>query len=259
MNQELKIFLSPLFSPFTQIKHGFFSRKGGVSQGMYESLNVCYDKGDKKYHVSENRNLIERHFSASNPPILLIPQQEHTEKVLILEEPFISPPVVDGLVTQKKGLLIGVQTADCVPLLMVDPKKQIIAAVHAGWKGTLKGIPQKAVKKMMALGADIKDIYASIGPCISQESYEVGEEVFKAFTSKDHSFKDHFKQSGRANHYLFDLPGVVYMSLKKEGVEFIHNTHLNTYTDETYFFSCRRSTHRGESVFGTCVSSIMIC
>lgn len=233
------------------VRHGFFTRQGGVSQGIFAELNIR-EKGDKPEHVEENRRRIAKTlgFKASN---LITPQQVHSSNVLVVDEPFNGDlPKVDGLITTTPGLLIGIMTADCVPVLLSTSKGDIVGAVHAGWRGAVSGILEEAVQKMKNLGA--QNIIAALGSCIWQEDYEVSQEFYDNLAH----VPDFFRPGNRPNHWQFDLPGYVTSCLLNAGTQNIIPSPANTYTDPTRFYSCRRATHLGEPTFGDSFSGIGI-
>lgn len=243
---------SPSLSQFPLIKHGFFTRQGGVSEGMYASLNLSHTRNDHPDHVQENQKRIIEWFEGH--PLLLM-DQIHGDNILFINTlPDIKTvPKVDGLITPLSGVILGIRTADCIPLLFVDPEAQLIGAVHSGWRGTLKNIAGKTVQEMKKYGA--KKIYASLGPAISQTHFEVGLEVYEAFRSNYASF---FKRSLLPDRYLCDLKGIVTKQLSQEDIVSIDTLPYDTYAMSDLFFSCRRATHQHHSTFGCQLSGIML-
>ncbi len=243
---------SPLLAQFPLIKHGFFTRIGGVSQGIHASLNLSKTKGDRDEFVQENHNRITEWFDKK--PLILMNQVHEDNILFVTEAPHDKIlPKVDGLITNSPGFVLGVLTADCIPIFLADPEASLIGAVHSGWRGTVKNIAGKTVQQMKKHGAN--KIYASLGPAIGQENFEVGVEVYEAFGLR---FKDFFKASASPNRYLCDLKGIVVSQLTQEEVQAIEVLPYDTYASPELFFSCRRSTHQGESQFGCQFSGITI-
>jgi YfiH family protein len=242
---------SPL-SSIHPISHGFFTRQGGVSEGVYAQLNAALEKEDKLEHVHENRRRIA-HSVGFDVKNLVTVRHLHTPDVLIVDRPFEgNSPEADALITTTPGLLLGILTADCVPVLLSTATGDMVAAIHAGWRGATAGILKATVEKMKDLGAG--EIHAALGPCIWQENYEVSQEFYDNLAG-DPSF---FKTGNRPHHWQFDLPGYVMHGLQATGVQHIEPSLANTYADPNRFFSCRRKTILGESDFGCALSSIGI-
>lgn len=234
------------------LKHGFFTRHGGVSHGDFATLNTAREKGDDLGHVQENRRRIAQAlgFKENN---LIIARQVHSANVVMVDRPFQGdPPEADALITTVPGLLLGVLTADCVPVLLSSTQGNIVAAVHAGWRGASGGILEATVEQMRGLGA--KNIIAALGPCIWQESYEVSQEFYDNLPSAS-SF---FAPSPLVNHWQFDLPGYVMSRLKIAKVDQISPSPVNTFTNPDRFFSYRRKMILGEKQFGCFLSGIGI-
>ncbi len=250
---------SSLLSTQNAVKHGFFTRQGGSSKGFFASLNLARTKGDIPSHVEANHDKIAAWFDIPSSH-LLIANQVHQDQVLFLEKPFFSSarPSCDALVTRTPKLALGIITADCVPLLLYDPKQKIIAAVHSGWKGASLNIALKTLQLMILQGTNPSDVLAAIGPCIHQNSYEVGPEVQKTFLEKSPESHVFFQPSPTKDHFFFDLPGLVTSQLKKAGVQNVDVLPFNTYKEEDLFYSCRRASHRGEPTFGCFLSVIML-
>jgi YfiH family protein len=245
--------------PLTQckgIQHGFFGRRGGVSQGEFESLNAGLQKGDAAQNVTENRHRMAHALNMNDAPIVFA-CQKHTNTVLVIDQPFEGEiPVADALITSTENLIIGVQTADCVPVLLADPEAKIVAAIHGGWRGLATGIVQNTILEMINIGATRHRIIAAIGPCIWADSYEVGEDVHAAFKSFDDVFKPWDRQSNntcaeQTVTFAFDLPRAAYLILEHEGIVPITPSPIDTYAHESAYFSFRRSTHKGDERFGT--------
>jgi len=241
------------------IAHGFFSREGGVSSGVYSSLNCGVGSGDNRDAVLENRRRVAEALGVE-PDCLLSPYQVHGATVVVAEEPWApgEGPEADGIVTTKKGLAIGIGTADCAPVLFADAEAGVVGAAHAGWGGAIRGVLDETVEEMIRQGARRQQIVAAIGPAIAQASYEVGAEFRERFEADDPVNAYFFADSDRPDHYRFDLVGYVAKRLERIGLDAIATIGLDTYADEERFFSFRRTTHRGESDYGRMISAIAL-
>lgn len=250
---------SPLLATLRPVKHGFFSRRGGVSGGLYESLNCGLGSGDAARNVIENRRLAMAALKLG-PDSLATVRQVHGCHVVTLDgKPGgEAPPQADALVTRCPGVALGILTADCVPVLLADATAGVIGAAHAGWRGALAGVVAACVGAMGALGARPADIHAAIGPAIAGRNYEVGADVFNTFTIADNGNRQFFSPAGQPAHYLFDLGAYVAAALGRAGVGASRRLSHDTYGEEDLFFSYRRSCHRGEADFGRCLSAIVI-
>lgn len=232
------------------ITHGFFNRTGGVSDGIYNSLNCALGSNDNINNALENRNRVARALDQNNISTLY---QIHSNKPVVIDEP-LSPknrPEADALITTTPGVAIGVLTADCVPILASDETGTMIAAIHAGWKGTQMGIIQNTIQQMKKMGA--KNITAAIGPALQQQSYEVGPE-FPAHFPDHPQFFTSVKKTG---HFLFDLPGLV-QHIITPLVASVTNLQIDTYPEKNNFFSYRRTTHAKEPDYGRNIAAICI-
>lgn len=242
------------------IRHGFFTRQGGHSTGIFSSLNCGFGSGDTRDAVMENRATVAKALGV-RPECLLSAWQVHSPDALTVGGPWNDPevrPRVDALVTRKRKLALGVLTADCGPVLFADPEAGVIGAAHAGWKGALTGVTSRTIATMEEEGASRARIVAVIGPMISQRAYEVGPEFPERFTDADPGNSRYFSASARANHSMFDLPRYLEDRLKMEGVGTVINLGLCTFSDENRFFSYRRSTHRNEKDYGRLISAIAL-
>lgn len=238
------------------LRHGFFANRGGVSQGIYSRLNAGLGSSDEKSKVIENRRRARAHLSKRELPLCTL-YQCHSNRVVEIIRPWSEDQRIeaDAVVTSQAGVIIGVLTADCVPILMADPEAGIIAAAHAGWKGALSGIIENTVSKMERLGAQRSSIKAATGPSIQQASYEVGPELRESFVCSSPDY-DAFFLPGRDDRFNFDLPGFVAARLAAVGIRDPRISTLDTYRDETRFFSYRRSIHRNEPDYGRQLSAI---
>jgi YfiH family protein len=249
---------SPLLSAVPGLRHGFFTREGGVSDGIYASLNGGIGSQDDASHVAENRRRMAAQLGVA-PAHLLTAYQIHSPDVAIATDPWDTAlrPRVDAIVTRTEGLAIGVTAADCGPVLFVDPSACVIGAAHAGWKGALTGVLESTVAAMEKLGAERAGIVAAIGPLIRQHSYEVGAEFVQRFAHADAENERFFVPASRENHSMFDLAGFIRMRLENAGVLMIDDLGLDTYSDER-FYSYRRSVHRKEPDYGRHVHAIVL-
>lgn len=246
---------APHLAGIPWLAHGFFGRKGGLCEGEFSSLNITAKESACPIAVNENKKRIAKALGMENAHSLLM-NQKHTNAVIVVEKPFNgSAPIGDAMVTKQKNLLICIQTADCVPVLFVDPINQIIAGAHAGWRGLATGILQNTIHTMISLGAEREHIKAAIGPCAWAESYEVGKDVVDAFPQFNDLFQE-WNEPTKANGmgtlktFSFDLPNAAYRTLDAENLSEISKSPINTYTHEEDFFSFRRSSHQGKTHFG---------
>jgi YfiH family protein len=253
----VKVITSPLLGALPGVRHAFFTREGGVSGGIYESLNAGLGSKDDPAHVAENRRRAAARFSQP-PEHLLTCFQIHSPTVLIADGPWgEGPEEADGVATKKTGLICGALAADCAPVLIADAKAGVVAAAHAGWKGALTGVVAHAVEQMKRLGADRADMTAAIGPCIGPASYEVGLEFLERFEAADPDNGRFFSSGASPDKRQFDLPAFVLARLKAAGVNRAEWVGHDTCADEA-FFSNRRAFHRGEADYGRLLSAIML-
>lgn len=256
--------VSFLTSPLLSAPHGFLKRHGGVSKGIFDSLNCGLSKTDAlkelepKAHIIENR---KRAVTAigGDPAQLCLSTQVHGNVCLKVSRVFEgAPPDADALVTKTQGLVIGVRTADCVPVLFQDPVARVIGVAHAGWKGALAGIIQNTVQAMQSLGAHSSNIRAVLGPAIDQASYEVDEDFFQQFLNQSPDCETLFQPGRTPQKYFFNLTAFVLRKLKGAGIGHLENLGVSTYTNDKDFFSCRRAFHKGEPGFGNQLSLIFM-
>jgi YfiH family protein len=249
---------SPLLAAIPGLRHAFFTREGGVSEGIYESLNAGIGSNDDPTRVAENRRRMAEQMGVA-PARFLSVHQTHSSDVVVASEPWPSGsrPRADAIVTRVEGLAIGASAADCGPILLADPNARVIGAAHAGWKGALTGIVESTVDAMEKLGADRNGIVAAIGPLIRQPSYEVGGEFVERFIEADAENALFFIPSTREGHAMFDLAGYIRTRLENAGVLMIDDIGVDTYSDER-FFSYRRSVHRKEPDYGRHVHTIAL-
>jgi len=249
---------SPLLSAVPGLRHAFFTREGGVSGGIYRSLNAGIGSQDDPASVTENRRRMAERIGVS-PRHFLTMYQTHSPDVIVATEPWPEGPRprADAIVTRTEGLAIGASAADCGPILLVDPKARVIGAAHAGWKGALTGILESAIAAMEKLGGERGRIIAAIGPLIRQPSYEVGHEFVARFIEADADNARFFLPSAREGHAMFDLAGYIRQRLESAGILVIDDIGVDTYADEN-FFSYRRSAHRNEPDYGRHVHAIVL-
>jgi YfiH family protein len=251
-------FESPLLSAIPGLHHAFFSRDGGVSEGIYAGLNGGIGSRDDPAHVMENRRRMADVLRVP-PENFLTVFQIHSPDVAVASSPWdtTTRPKADAIVTRTEGLAIGVTAADCGPILFADPAARVIGAAHAGWKGALTGVVEATVEAMEKLGAERANIVAAIGPLIRQPSYEVGNEFVERFVEADAENSLYFLPGAREGHAMFDLAGFIRRRLEHAGVLMIDDTGIDTYSDER-FFSYRRSVHRKEPDYGRHVHAIVL-
>lgn len=244
-------------SGVTGIRHGFFTRDGGVSGAPYVSLNCGAGSRDRPEAVSENRARVARHLGAE---ALVTPYQVHSPDVVVAEAPWTreTAPKADGVVTRKPGLAVAVLTADCTPVLFADPAAGVVGAAHAGWRGALSGVLEATVVAMERLGADRARIRAAVGPTISGPNYEVGPEFEAEFLAADSGAARFFTRRESTARPRFDLPAFARDRLARAGVKTIEDVGLCTYAEDKLFFSYRRAQHRAEPDYGRQISAIIL-
>lgn len=241
------------------ILHGFFTRKGGVSSGVYGSLNCSYGSGDDRDNIAENRRRIAASLGSGVREICTNRQVHGTNVVEVQDSWDASAvPEADALVTDQPGFGLSILTADCVPVLLLDPNARVIAAAHAGWRGALGGVIEAAVSAMERLGAARSEIVAATGPAIQQRSYEVGPEVREAFVQQESEHARFFTPSSKMNHFQFDLPGLVDVKLAAAEICATDLSLADTYEDKENYFSYRRTTHNGEPDYGRTLTVIAL-
>lgn len=249
---------SSLLSAIPGVRHAFFTRDGGVSEGVYAGLNGGLGSNDDPTRVAENRRRMAEQLGVA-PSHLVGVHQIHSPDAVVATGPWNgrARPKADAIVTKNEGLAIGVTTADCGPILFVDPKARVIGAAHAGWKGALTGILESTVETMEKLGAERGGMAAAIGPLIRQPSYEVGPEFVGRFIEADAGNATFFLPGERDRHAMFDLAGFIRKRLENAGVLVIDDLGIDTYSDERCF-SYRRSVHRKEPDYGRHVHAIVL-
>lgn len=249
----LEILTSELLMP---LRHGFFTRRGGASSGIFRGLNCGQGSSDQSEIVAINRARVAESVEVA-PAQLITVNQVHSAEVVTVEGPLEVPPKADALVTDRPGLALAVLTADCQPVLFADAQAGVIGAAHAGWRGAMDGVLEATLGAMEALGADRGNIRAAIGPSISQAAYEVGQEFLEDFMADDPANSRFFAQ-GAVGKYQFDLPGFGLSRLRAAGVGEAEWIRQCTYSDPDRFFSYRRTTHAGEADYGRLISTIRL-
>ena len=238
------------------VAHGFFTRAGGVSRGIYESLNCGPGSGDDPEAVAANRAAAVASIGLGAAP-LATAHQVHGDRAVRVDAPPERPPRADGLVAAAPGLVVGVLTADCAPVLLADSEAGVVAAAHAGWRGAAAGILEAVVAAMVAHGAAAARIRAAIGPCIGPDSYEVADDMRAEVLRRDPGAKARFRGGARPGRWLFDLPGYAADRLAAAGAGHVEATGGDTLADER-FFSYRRARRRGAADYGRCLSAIAL-
>ena len=241
------------------VRHAFFSRQGGVSTGIYSSLNCSFGSGDDPEAVALNRaramEMVDR-----SPETLVTVYQVHSHRAVVVEEPWVraNAPRADAMATNRPGVTLGILTADCAPVLLADAAAGVIGAAHAGWRGARDGVLEAVVEAMVGLGARAERITAAVGPCIAQASYEVGPEFPDLFADAGREAGSFLRPAERPGHFMFDLEGYAAQRLRKAGVGNVTYLSLDTCAHEEAFFSYRRSCHRGEPDYGRGLSCIFL-
>jgi YfiH family protein len=257
VSDALPFLAAPSLAGLSTIRHGFFTRQGGVSGGIYDSLNTGYGSDDDRAAVTENRRRVAAALGLDGDALRTV-YQVHGAKVVHVDGPFVETPQCDAMVTNRPGIALGILAADCAPVLFADAGAGVIGAAHAGWKGALGGVVQATIGAMLALGARRESIAAALGPAIAQSSYEVGPDFPTAFLAQNPDNADFFVASARSGHFMFDLPGYISGVLNGLRLGSLSVLAVDTCSDPERFFSYRRATHRGEPDYGRCVSAIAL-
>jgi hypothetical protein len=248
---------SPLLAPLPGVRHAFFTRNGGVSTGLYDSLNLGRGSKDDPAAVEANRARAAAVFDVG-PERLLTAYQIHSSTAHVVEAPWEAAPQGDAIATRAPGLVLGALSADCAPILLADAEAGVIASCHAGWKGALGGVIEAAVAAMAGLGAEPARTVAAIGPCIGPDSYEVGLEFLDRFAAEAPGSERFFAPGQGADKRLFDLPGFVLARLRGAGVTSCEWIGRDTCAEAAAFFSNRRAVKRGDGDYGRLLSAIML-
>jgi YfiH family protein len=248
---------APSLARFDRIRHGFFTRSGGVSQGVYATLNGGTGSNDTPEKVAENRARMAAALGVA-PERLLTAYQIHSPDVVVVDKPWSERPRADAIVTRTPKLAVGVSTADCGPLLFADAEAGVVGAAHAGWRGALTGVIEATVAAMEELGAKRARITAALGPTIRQSNYEVGPEFVERFLAADPTNARFFAPSTREGHAMFDLTGYIAERVQRAGIDDFADLGLCTYAEPERFFSYRRMTRLGESDYGRHINAIAL-
>ncbi|MFV0335503.1 MAG: peptidoglycan editing factor PgeF [Tropicimonas sp.] len=249
----LEILTSDLLAP---LRHGFFTRRGGASSGVFKGLNCGKGSSDQSDIVAINLKRVAGAMGVESKALISM-NQVHSADVELVEAPFAAPPRADALVTDRPGLALAVLTADCQPVLFADQEAGVIGAAHAGWRGTLSGVLEATLRRMETLGARREDTVAVIGPTISQRAYEVGWEFYDEITADAPENQRFFIGDG-GEKLQFDLPAYGLHRMRRAGIGHAVWTRLCTYSDPERFFSYRRATHQGEADYGRLISVIRL-
>lgn len=246
----------------TKLFHGFFTRKGGSSKGLYKGLNCGLGSGDDSQDITGNRETVAKNAGVA-PQNLLGAYQVHGAKVIRVEKTWTpeNRPHADALVSDRPEIALSILTADCAPVLFTGKKENgdpVIGAAHAGWKGALTGVMEETLSAMMDLGAQEKSLRACVGPCIAQPSYEVEDIFKKAFLEEDKASECFFTSGEKVGYTHFDLSAYCAWRLKRFGIMYVSSINKDTYTHENEFYSYRRATHRNEPHYGRQISVISI-
>lgn len=250
---------SPALAAIDRVSHGFFTRRGGVSEGIYAALNCGPGSRDDRAAVTENRRRVAEHLGVAATHLVTC-HQHHSTDALVVSAPwtFDGMPKADALVTATPGLAVAALAADCAPVLFADPEARIVGAAHAGWKGALGGILESTVAAMERSGATRSNIRAVLGPCIGPDAYEVGPEFEQTFIDKSPEYGVYFKRRDSGDRPYFDLPAFVLNRLRKMELGYVESQSRCTYHHEPELFSYRRTTHRHEADYGRQISAIVL-
>lgn len=249
---------APALASHPKIRHAFFTRQGGVSEGIYTSLNGGIGSSDEAAKVAENRRRMAQALGVK-PDGLVSVYQVHSPDAVLVEGPWPGErPKADAMVTNVPGIALAITTADCGPVLFADTQARVIGAAHAGWRGAVTGVLESTLAAMERLGAHRSRIVAVLGPTISQAAYEVGPEFVARFAEEAPGHERFFRPGEKADHAMFDLPGFIGARLEAAGIGGFTNLGLCTYSDEERFFSYRRKTHRDEADYGRLISAITL-
>lgn len=249
----------PVLASAAGLRHAFFTRKGGVSPAPFDSLNCGFRDGEPRANVLENRRRAAAAFGLAGEALCTL-RQVHGRTVARVDAPWAvgEGPEADALVTDRPGVVLGVLTADCAPLLFADAEAGVVGAAHAGWRGALDGVAEATLDAMAGLGAEAGRTVAAIGPCIQQESYEVGPEFPQLFRDQDQANLRFFRPAARAGHFLFDLPGYLAARLERAGLAAVAAVARDTCAEAESFFSYRRACLEGDRRFGSGLSAIAL-
>ena len=252
------MFFSKRLKNISNLKHCFFSRKNGVSKGIYNSLNCGISSKDNRENVIQNINIVSKKLNCEKNPIVAL-NQNHGNKVVCFnnQEDIKNKIIGDAIVTTLKNVGISVLTADCVPILFYNPQKKIVGCVHAGWKGALNGIIENTVDKFLELNSNTRDLVAAIGPCINHHHYEVGHDFYKKFVDQNKNNQQFFIVLNDKK-YLFNIRSYINAKLIRLGINNIDHIEMDTFSNKENFFSYRRSKKNDDKDYGRCISVIIM-
>jgi YfiH family protein len=252
------MFFSKQLKNISNLKHCFFSRKNGVSKGIYNSLNCSINSKDKKENVIQNINIVSKKLNCEKKPIVALNQNHGNKVVCFNNRQDVKNKIIgDAIVTTMKNVGISVLTADCVPILIYNPKKKIVGCVHAGWKGTLNGIIENTVDKFLELNSNTRDLVVAIGPCINHHHYEVGHDFYKKFVDQNNNNQQFFIILNDKK-YLFNIRNYINVKLIGLGINNIDHIEMDTFSNKENFFSYRRSKKNDDKDYGRCISVIIM-
>ena len=249
------MFYSKNLKTINDIQHCFFSRKNGTSDGIYKSLNCGFGSGDKKNKIEKNLDIVSNEFKIKKDHLIMM-NQTHSNKVEVIDKMYSFKKInCDAVLTKSNKFALSVLTADCVPILMYEKNEEIIGCIHAGWKGAINGIIENTLKKIRDMNGRNENIVVSIGPCISQENYEVKNDFYNEFI-KNSKYNDSFFLKNERKTFNFDLRGFVNRKFEDSGVLEIENILIDTFANKDEYFSHRRAKKLGEDDYGRCISVI---
>ena len=252
------MFFSKRLKNISNLKHCFFSRKNGVSKGIYNSLNCGINSKDNKENVIQNINIVSKKLNCEKKPIVALNQNHGNKVVCFNNQKDVKNKIIgDAIVTTLKNVGISVLTADCVPILFYNPKKKIVGCVHAGWKGALNGIIENTVDKFLELNTNTRDLVAAIGPCIDHNHYEVGHDFYKKFIDQNKNNQQFFIVLNDKK-YLFNIRSYINAKLIRLGINNIDHIEMDTFSNKENFFSYRRSKKNDDKDYGRCISVIIM-
>ena len=252
------MFFSSKLNKFKNIKHCFFSRKDGVSVGVYESLNCGLGSEDNKENVFKNLEIVSNKIECKKDSLITLNQKHTNEVIYFKNENSVENKLTgDSIVSEVKNIGIGILTADCASILFYDPKKKIIGCAHAGWKGALNGIIKNTVRKFNELNSKNEDLIAVIGPCISMKNYEVKKDFFERFIERNNNNKNCFVKT-KEEKFFFDLRGYINKEVSSLNIKEVENIKMDTFSNEDFFYSYRRTQLNKEKDYGRCISVILM-
>ena len=252
------MFFSKRLKNISNLKHCFFSRKNGVSKGIYNSLNCGINSKDNKENVIQNINIVSKKLNCEKKPIVALNQNHGNKVVCFNNRQDVKNKIIgDAIVTTMKNVGISVLTADCVPILIYNPKKKIVGCVHAGWKGALNGIIENTVDKFLELNSNTRDLVVAIGPCINHHHYEVGHDFYKKFVDQNKNNQQFFIVLNDKK-YLFNIRNYINVKLIGLGINNIDHIEMDTFSNKENFFSYRRSKKNDDKDYGRCISVIIM-